>query len=84
MLKVKQRGMQLKNSGRRPHKRLPEKCSKQEISMSTEIERAVEFYDKAYLVDEQGQIILAEAYCLNSSALCEQRGGSHMRDAARC
>ena len=28
--------------------------------MSTEIERAVEFYDKACLVEEQGQIILAE------------------------
>ena len=52
--------------------------------MSTEIERPVEFYDKAYLVDEQGQIILAEAYCLKSSALFEQIGGSHMRDAARC
>ena len=28
--------------------------------MFTEIERAVEFYDKARLVEEQGQIILAE------------------------
>jgi len=51
--------------------------------MSTEIERAVEFYDKACLVEEQDQIILAEAYCLKSSALFEQIGGSHMRDAAK-
>ena len=52
--------------------------------MFTEIERAVEFDDKACLVEEQSQIILAEPYCLKSSALFEQIGDSHMRDAARC
>lgn len=73
----------MKNSGRHPHKRLPEECSKQEISIFTEIERAVEFHDKACLVEEQGKVILAEVYCRISSTLFEQIVGSHMRDAAK-
>ena len=51
--------------------------------MSTEIERAVEFYNKACLAEEQGQITLAEVYYLKSSALFEQIGGSHMLAATK-
>ena len=50
--------------------------------MTTEIERAVEFYKKACLAEEQGKGDLAEIYYLKSRFLFEQAGSAHFMDAA--
>ena len=50
--------------------------------MTTELESAVEFYNKGCLAEEQGKVDLAEIYYLKSRFLFEQAGGAHFLDAA--
>src|SRR6266545_6809015 len=53
-----------------------------EFPMSTEIDYAVKFYDKASEMEEQGQLELAELYFLKSACLFQQAGDVHFMDAA--
>jgi len=50
--------------------------------MSTIVEQAVEFYNKACLAEEQGEMNLSEVYYLKSAYAFEQAGGTHMLNAA--
>jgi tetratricopeptide (TPR) repeat protein len=51
--------------------------------MSTEIERAREFYEKAHQAEEQNQSNLAEIYYVKSATLFQKIGGMHSIDAAQ-
>ena len=50
--------------------------------MSTQLERAIEFYEKAYEAETQGNIDRAEALYTESRELFEKEGGMHFIDAA--
>jgi tetratricopeptide (TPR) repeat protein len=50
--------------------------------MSKEIERAIEFYDKAYEAEKQGNIDRAEVLYMESRELFEKEGGVYFIDAA--
>ena len=50
--------------------------------MCRKSEQAVEWYNKAYRLEQEGQSQLAEVYYLKSWSLFEQAGGSHCLNAA--
>jgi len=49
---------------------------------TTEIERAVEFYNKASIAEEKGEMDLAEVYYLKSWGVFERVGGKYYPNAA--